>query len=799
MKKTASVILLILAVHVLPVAAQVSVHVWKADTSWYYPQIGGFLPDRITPVISIVNEGSDTAYQVSVLCEAQAYLRFIDGSISPPAIHVPRLAPGDSTRYPLDMRVQADRYQTGIPWPQRLFWQLDWEQGAARVRGSDEGHAVAMILGNCPGGDGRTERKGLELVLPDTLVLDPGPDGFERRELEVYCLVYSREGLPLTVEDVELKNDWYDERIVIPDIRRLTPRDSILGRVIAPGDTLRVRFQVFVPYMEWRHFVGFQASMTWRHRQECGNYIFRIERSQNLRLQHLPARAATGEMWITLMHPGGVDVALRTSAWCGETPIDIDSVMVTLTDNGEAIPAEYFKPSRYHRERRPLRALFALDVTRTVGEAGLAAYRTAIRTWSRIMEAGQDSLAIYTLAGDVQALLPWSTDTTRIDEALARLSLRDGHRVTGAAHALLDLDPRAGSETTGVLLFFTDGWYPGEALGADSLMRRALREGWIYHRFTTGNELNLDRFIHWTGLGDDPGDALEMRRRYIEHSWRYDPFRYSWFYYTMPCRLGVERDLALTLHGICGRDTTMQFHYTVPDDSVGENGMRFLLRDATVTAGGTLEMPVRYENSWAETYYTTEFLLRYDSTRLRFDSLVTRTVRPWHLVSATPGVISVVSEFWSRSSMDDFAFACFTVLPVSDTTSTVVELEAWERYGACSVLPSRDATVTILPITTAVTTETGPEAFRLLSVFPQPATDRITLELQSDATASCDYRLVDPVGREWLRGRIPAGGQGKWYHTISLPSDIPDGFYLLELRQGVTRRTATVPLRRGMK
>ncbi|MBR9975040.1 MAG: hypothetical protein KFF77_05630 [Bacteroidetes bacterium] len=796
MKKTASVILIITIMHALPIAAQVTVHVWKADTSWYYQQIDGFLPDRIAPVLSIVNRGSDTAYQLSLHCDIQSHLRFGNGSVSYPAILVPRLLPGDSLRQPLDLSVQADRYRTSIPWPQRLFWQLDWEQGAARVQGSDEGHAIAMILGNCPGGDGRTERKGLELILPDTLVLDPGPDGFERRELEVYCLVYSREGLPLTAEDVELANDWYEERIVRPEIRRLTPRDSIRGRVIAPGDTLRVRFQVFVPYMEWRHYVGFQASLTWRHRQECGNTIYRIERSQAMHLRHLPARAATGEMWITHMHPGGVDVALRTSAWCGETPMDIDYMMVTLTDNGESITPEYFKPSRYRRERRPLRALFALDVTRSVGEAGLAAYRTAIRTWSRIMEAGRDSLAIYTLAGDVLPLLSWSSDTTRIDEALARLSLRDGHSVTGAAHALLDLDPREGSETTGLLLFFTDGWYPGDALDADSLMRRALREGWIYHRFATDTDVNLDRLSHWTGRGEASGDALEMRRRYIEHSWHYDPFRYSWFYYTMPCRLGVERDLALTLHGICGRDTTMLFHYTVPDDSVGENGMRFLLRDATVTAGGRLELPVRYENVRPQIYYITEFLLRYDSTRLRFDSLVTRTVRPWHDVTATPGVISVVSQFWFESSKDDFAFACFTVLPVSDTTSTVIELEAWERYGACSVLPSRDATVMILPMTTGVTANTGPEAFRLLSVFPQPATDRITLELQSETNAPCDYRLVDPVGREWLRGRISAGGQGRWYHTISLSSDIPDGFYLLELRQGTTRRTATVPLRR---
>ncbi|MDX9760402.1 MAG: vWA domain-containing protein, partial [Bacteroidota bacterium] len=652
--------------------------------------------------------------------------------------------------------------------------------------------------GSGPGGDGREARTALDIIVPDTLILDPGPDGLQRRELELHCLVYSKEGLPLVVDNVTLDSDWPEEPIARTEIHRLTPEDSIHGRVIAPGDTLRVRFQVFVPYVEWRHFVGFQASMTWRHRQECGSIIYRIERSQAMRLRHLPGHMATGEMWITRMQPGGVRIGLKTSAWCGENPVSIDSAMVTVTDNGEAITPEYFKPSRYQRERRPLRALFALDVTRSIGEAGLAAYRTAIRTWSRIMETGRDSLAIYTLAGDVRALLPWSTDTTLIDQALTELMLRDGHRVTGAAHALLDLDPRVGSETTSVLLFFTDGWYPGEALDADSLMRRALREGWIYHRFATDTDVNLDRLSYWTGRGEVTGDAHEMHRRYVEHSWRYDPFRFSWFHYTMPCRLGVERDLALTLHGICGRDTTMQFHYTVPDDSVGENGMRFLLRDATVTAGGRLELPVRYENALTRVYYSTEFLLRYDSTRLRFDSLVTRTVtgQPWHRVTASPGVISVVSEFWSNSGKDDFAYACFSVLPESDTVSTVVELEAWETYGACSVLPSRDATVSILPMITGITAGTGPEEFRLLSVFPQPAANRITIELHSEAAALCDYRLVDAVGREWLRGRLPAGRQGRQYHTISLPSDIPDGFYLLELRQGESRRTTTVSLRR---
>lgn len=785
MKKTA-IILLILAMQTLPASAQVTVHVWKADTSWYYPQIGGFLPDRIIPAISIVNEGSDTAYQVALTCEAQSYLRFADGSVSSSAIVAAHLAPGDSLRHPLAMQIRLDRYQYSIPWPQQLFWQLDWEQGSAREKRSNEGHAIVMLSGNCPGGDGRDELKGLELVLPDTVVLYPGADGHQRRDLELHCLVYSREGLPLVVENVTLANDWYDERIANPEISRLTPRDSILGRVVAPGDTLRVRFQVTVPYMEWRHFVGFQVALTWRHRQECGNIIYRTERTQAMRLRHVPTRTTTGEMWVTLMHPGGVMIGLKMSAWCGETPVDIDSTMVSLTDNGEVITPEYFVPSRYYRERRPLRALFALDVTRSVGEAGLAAYRKAIRTWSRIMVTGQDSLAIFTLADDVQPLLQWSTDTARIDQALAQLSLRDGHGVTGAVHDLLDLDPQSGSETTGVLLFFTDGWFPDEALDVDSLMRRALREGWIYHRFASDTDINLDRLLHWTGLVEASGDVLEMRRRYLEHSWRYDPFQFSWFHYTMPCRLGVERDLALTLRGICGADTTMLFHYSVPDDTVGENWMRFLLRDATVMGGGTLELPVRYENTWAQTYYTTEFMLRYDTTRLRFDSLVTRTVRdrPWHRVSYLPGAISVVSEFWSDLGKDDFAHACFSVLPVSDTTHTSIGLEAWSTRGACSVLPSRDATVTIVPGITNAAPAAAPEEFRLLSLYPQPATDRITLDLQLHTGEDCVFRISDLLGRERLRGSFPAGWKGRRIHSIPLPEDIEDGHFILELRQG---------------
>jgi hypothetical protein len=499
-------------------------------------------------------------------------------------------------------------------------------------------------------------------------------------------------------------------------------------------------------------------------------------------------------MWITRMHPGGVRIGLRTSAWCGETPIDIDSAMLTLTDNGEVITPEYFDPSHYHRERRPLRALFALDVTRTVGEAGLAVYRKAIRTWSRLMDAWQDSLAIFTLAGDAQQLLSWSADTTTIDQALTQLSLRNGHSVTGAAHALLDLDPRVGSESTGILLFFTDGWYPGEALDADSLTRRALREGWIYHRFAADTDINLDRLSTWYRSVEDAGDSLEMRRRYIEHSWHYDPFQFSWFHYTMPCRLGVERDLELTLRGICGADTTMHFHCTVPDDSVGENGMRFLLRDATVMGGGTLEMPVRYEHAWTQTYYSTEFSLRYDTTRLRFDSLVARMVRdkPWHRVSVSPGLISVISEFWTDRGSDDFAHACFSVLPVADSTHTAIELEAWDTYGACSVLPSRDATVTIVPITTTVAAETKPDEFRLLSVFPQPATDRITLELRLNAGEHCDYCMVDLLGREWLHGRIPVDQQGRRAHTVMFPTDMPDGTYFLQIRQGEARSSVTV-------
>ncbi|MDX9760337.1 MAG: hypothetical protein RBU27_14355, partial [Bacteroidota bacterium] len=223
MKRTASVILVVFAMQSLPVVAQVTAHIWKADTIWYYTQIDGFLPDRIAPVVSIVNRGSDTAYQVSLTCEGQTYLRFPDGSVSSTAVPVARLAPGDSLRQPVVVNVRGDRYQANIPWPQRLFWQLDWEQGAARERRANEGHAIAMLLGSCPGGDGRDERKGLEIIVPDTLILDPGPDGQQRRELELHCLVYSKEGLPLVVDNVTLDRDWPEEPIARTEIHRLTP------------------------------------------------------------------------------------------------------------------------------------------------------------------------------------------------------------------------------------------------------------------------------------------------------------------------------------------------------------------------------------------------------------------------------------------------------------------------------------------------------------------------------------------------------------------------------------------------
>lgn len=795
MKKTASVILIIMIMHALPVAAQVTAHVWQADTSWYDPQTRGFLPDSITPVLSIVNRGSDTAYQVSLTIEGQSLLLFADGNVSSTAVVASRLAPGDSLHHTMDMQVRGEQYQTSIPLPRQLFWQLAWEHGAARERRINEGHAIVLLSGDCPGGDGRDEMKGIEIMLPDSLVLDPGPDGFERRELEVYCLVFSREGLPVIVEDVTLMNHTR-QSIAVPEMRRLTPLDSIRGRVIAPGDTLRVRFQVFVPYTVSTQHAGFKAVMTWRHRPECGNTIHHVERVKAMRLKHLPTRMATGEMWISL--EAGIRVILRTSAWCGESPVDIDSSMVTLRDNGEAITPEYFEASRFRQVRRHLRAVFALDVTRSVGEAGLAAYRDAIRAWSRHMDSDKDSLAIFTLAGDARELLAWSADTARIDEALATLSLRDGHSVSSPAYSLLDFVSRRGDDSSEIFLFFTDGWYPDEVLDSDSLAGRALREGWNFQRFAVGTDINHDRLSGPSGISEAPVDALEMQRCYDEYLWNDDLVQFSSFAYTLSCRLGLKRDLALTLHGLCGADTTMQFSYTVPDDSLGEQGMRFLLRDATVTEGGTIELPVRYENALPQAYLSMEMLLRYDTTRLRFDSLVTRTVKnpPRHLVSTSPGLISVRSQFLTDRGMDDFAHACFSVLPTTDTTSTVVELKVWNTYRACSVLPSRDATVAIFPITTGITAETRPEDFRLLSVFPQPATDRFTIELHSDATAHCDYRMVDAIGREWLRGRLPAGGQGRRYHSISLPSDIPDGFYLLELRQGLVRRTATVPLRR---
>ncbi len=796
MKKIASAFLLITAILATPAPAQVTAHIWDADTTWYYKQIRAYLPDRIAPLCTVRNDGSDTAYQVTISCESQAYLRFADGSASFSSLVATRLAPGDSLHFPLGLLLKdaTASAQPHLPWPQQVLWLLRWEQGSGHLPRSAEGHGIALIESDCPGTGRNSGLKGLEIVIPDTLVLEPGADGRQRHELEIVCLVYSREGVPITVQGVELKNDWYEGYIALPEINRLTPLDSILNRVIAAGDTLRVRFQVFVPYMEWRHHVSFTATATCRGQPECASTINLVERTQSMWLRHFPTQAAIGEMWITYMHPGGVDIMLQTAAWCGETPMNIDSGQVTLKDNGEAILPEHFKPSRFGIERRPLRAVFALDVTRSVGESGLARYRESIRAWSRMMDPSVDSLAIFTLADDVEQLLPLSADRTRIDEALSRLSLRDGHYVTGAAHALLDHAPGPSPTADRILLFLTDGWYASAATDADSLMKRADREGWKYHHLVSDLDVNLDCLRTRTGHVLASGDSLEMRRLYIEHQRQYDGFEFCRFFYTLPCRLGVERQLDLALKGSCGLDTTMRFFLTVPDDMLGDKRMRFMLRDATAAGGASVEIPVRYENARTQQYYTTEFALRYDTLRLRYDSLYSRSAG--HLVTAAPGLISAVSGFWADHSEDDFAYVCFSLLPVSDTTQTTLQLEAWDTNGACSLLPSKDAKITILPKTTDVATETGPGDFRLLSVFPLPATDRITLELESDADAQFDYHLVDAIGREWLRGRLPAGGAGRWYHTIALPSDIPDGFYLLEIRQGKARRTATVLLRR---
>ena len=157
------------------------------------------------------------------------------------------------------------------------------------------------------------------------------------------------------------------------------------------------------------------------------------------------------------------------------------------------------------------------------------------------------------------------------------------------------------------------------------------------------------------------------------------------------------------------------------------------------------------------------------------------TITSFTPTSGGPGTTVTITgtNFTGATSVRIGSFAATNFTVVNGTTITfVVPTGTGSVNGQISVT-APGGTVTSTASFNLVSATLPANALPGLSVFPNPATDRFTVELPSPAPATVALR--DLAGRLVL-APVALGPD----HQVQLPASLARGLYLLEVRQGST-------------
>jgi hypothetical protein len=135
--------------------------------------------------------------------------------------------------------------------------------------------------------------------------------------------------------------------------------------------------------------------------------------------------------------------------------------------------------------------------------------------------------------------------------------------------------------------------------------------------------------------------------------------------------------------------------------------------------------------------------------------------------------------FRDRISYDD-------VLPEGETGPVFYSVVAISRLGFLSD-PTDPVSTGQLPV--GVEEEVPTASFRLDGIYPNPASDRISIDFIADAGRTVELRIVDELGRGVARRTVQAAA-GK--NTLTLPTEqLPSGLYVAQIVSGSERAHGT--------
>lgn len=754
--------------------AQVTAHIWHADTAWYDEQLARYSPFDIPVHVFVRNEGTDTARDVRLRVFSQDALMFEDKLLTRTVDVTSSLPPGDSVDVFLDMK-QNIRRGGRLYHPPQLYWMIEWKDGITNLPQLGEGHGIAMKLGDCEHGL-LLDDIVTELTLPDTLVLDPGDDSSDHVFLEVPCKVYSNIGRPLLMKDVTLDVDgdvMFREPI---GVQRLLPSGSLDSLMLL--DTLLLHFRITIPASVVSTDLIFNIQPGIYLDQGCG-YIATIDGGRRIPVHvvHVPIRRISFTQEIVDIGMRGPEMWLRIGSWCGETPVEINGRSITITESGESIEDLRYHSQEYTVDDPPLRIVFAIDLSPSMEQNGaIDLAKKLVRQASQLADPRRDSVVLYTLT-DHARHHPSATDGhASLLSVLDSLHVMSGTEVFPAFDEVVEEEIRFPHNGKVLMYLITDGWQTRDYSSLNTSLRKAQDHGMTASSISPISDRNRDATGRFYLPANIKHDIVEQRTPISRYSW-------GFLAYPISCANGAERQFELAIHDWCGGDTVLTGQYSLPALNGKPRELRLQADDIRVVSGQSFALTLSYAIPKAFTWSRTEFVLEYDTLLLRLDSvgspnsLSTRI----YTLDIEKGTVHFECGLDHQKGFGTIPPFYFTTFASSDTLRSSIHCYPWARYAKCIPGFPEEIAVTALPLGTGIDAVAGDQGFEILDLYPQPATDQLTLKYRCDTGETRELRILDMLGKVIWRSEMPLAPPGVGEITIPLRSTISAGTYILQI------------------
>ena len=751
--------------------AQVGAHIWDADTAWYDEQQSRYMPFDIPVHISVRNDGRAAARDVRLTLFSQEALMFEDKLMTRTVDVSSLMSPGDSVDVLLEMK-QNIRRNGKLRFLPQLYWVIEWNTESSDSTMQAEGHGVCMHLRDCPSG-AIIDDVVTELILPDTLLLDPATDPTGHVVLDVPCRLYSSIGRTLLLKDLTLDvqgESMFREAVAVERMQPPGSLDSLMLR-----DTLMLNFRVTIPttivstdlMFHIQPYVYLETGCPYHTIGDGGRRI-------PVHVTHPPERFIALSYEVADVGTRGPELHMRIGSWCGGVPREISSRNLEIIDSGDPVDDVHYNPQEYIVNDSQLRMVFAVDLTASMAmDGGLQRTKSLIMRAAAVAIPGQDSLVLYTLSDHAQPHVLSAGDSAALRDMLDSLLVPGGADVRDALGEAISQEIRFPHDGEVLMYVVTDGWHPNDIASAMDSAR--------------GHDIRIERISPVLSYNTKVMSRyyLPMNVHYDMIYWRTKQHRYSWGHlrYPISCAYDVERNFTLSVHDWCGMDTLISGEYRLPDLEKAPRELRLQADDIQIVSGQSFALAFAYTIPKAFTWSMTEFVLEYDTSVLRLDSIASTGLLPggFFELQAEKGMVHFEYRMDWMNGAGMIAPFYFTTVAAMDTVRTSIRCNPWARYNKCIPGFPAEIAVTALPLSTGVEVPAPASGFEILGLFPQPATDRVQLRYRSGAAGTRSIRVLDLLGRLRWQGEMSRVRIGVHECSIRLPSFLATGTYLLQI------------------